>query len=71
LPPLGVMPCCIQCDLEGREHCSHVQDGTPFNVNDVDFARNNRLFCDFLHRGIVRDDVPDAPEGGERAIEYA
>ena len=47
------MPRCIQCDIDGHEHCSHIQDSVPFGVNDDDFARNNRVFCDFLHRGIV------------------
>jgi hypothetical protein len=61
------MPCCIQCDLDGRQECQHVQDPSPLN-NDTDFARNNRLFCDFLHRGVVHDDVREATTEGERTI---
>jgi hypothetical protein len=25
----------------------------PAYVNDAEFTRNNRLFCDFIHRGIL------------------
>jgi hypothetical protein len=36
----------------------------PGYVNDSEFARCNRLFCDFIHRGIIRE--ARAYRNGER-----
>jgi hypothetical protein len=64
------MPRCIECDLGGREQCDHIREPGAFTSNDVDFATNNRLFCDFLHRGIVPDEGRQAPEEGEGAVQW-
>jgi hypothetical protein len=42
----------------------------PAYVNDAEFARNNRLFCDFIHRGIIPGGHSHGKGGREEIIAY-
>jgi hypothetical protein len=46
------------------------QWSVPSNVNDHEFARTNRLFCDFIHRGIIPHAHGDREGSREEIVAY-
>jgi hypothetical protein len=56
------VPSCIDCDLNGIEACTHIEQlqWLPYHVNDAEFASNNRVFCDFLHRRVLHPELAAA-----------
>jgi hypothetical protein len=64
------MPRCIECDLGGRDACDHIHQGGATYEDGGEFARSNRAFCDFLHRGILRPEFAHAKDEQEMIVEY-
>jgi hypothetical protein len=42
----------------------------PAYTNDVEFARNNRLFCNFIHRGVMPRADGHGRGGREEIVAY-